>query len=298
MPAPSVSVILPTWNRAALLREAVQSVFAQTQRDWELIIVDDGSTDDTRAYLKTLPHDRVRVILHEHCANPARLRNAAANVARGKYVAFLDSDDVWDARKLEVQVAALARDTDARWSYTRARWIDERGGEVPPPAAREWTPCTGWIARELLTWTAWVALPTVMVERELLHTSGGFDESLIFHEDFELWVRLAVLSPVTLVADTLTSIRLHAGNTWRAAPATSLEGFVALYDRLASEPRLKNHRATISRMRAHAVVLLADRYRGERRPWRGVRALLGAPRGSMTRSWWLALAKNAVRGVL
>ena len=298
MTEPLVSVILPTWNRLALLRQAVDSVFAQTARDWELIVVDDGSTDGTREYLATLPGDRVRVVRREHCGNPAMLRTAAARIASGKYVAFLDSDDLWDAKKLELQLAALARDSRARWSYTRARWIDGEGQQLPTPEGRRWTPCDGWIVNELLAWTAWIALPTVMVERDLLDTVGGFDEALMFHEDFDLWLRLALQSPVALEPEPLTSIRLHGGNTWRASPSTSLEVFVRLYTRVTKDPRFARYRGTSRRMRARASVMLSDWYRAEREPWRGVRTLLGAPRGSLTADWWVALAKNMVRAVL
>ena len=98
---PVVSIILPTFNRAAYLRETVASVFAQSWTDWELIISDDGSDEATRAFIHTLEADeRVRVVWSPHSGIPAVTRNSALRVARGEYVAFLDADDLWDPAKL------------------------------------------------------------------------------------------------------------------------------------------------------------------------------------------------------
>src|SRR5262245_1051561 len=92
---PLISVVLPTYDRESYLREAVNSVVAQTYDDWEMVIVDDGSTDGTRAYLETLTDPRIRVVLREHCGNPALLRNLGVRISRAAYIAFLDSDDTW-----------------------------------------------------------------------------------------------------------------------------------------------------------------------------------------------------------
>src|SRR2546421_610268 len=102
-----VSVILPTYDRLPLLREAVESVRAQTWADWELVVIDDGSTDGTAEYLTELASvdPRVRVLRRPHRGNPARLRNEAVAASTGEYVAFQDSDDVWEPEKLARQLA-------------------------------------------------------------------------------------------------------------------------------------------------------------------------------------------------
>jgi glycosyltransferase involved in cell wall biosynthesis len=92
---PLVSVVIPTFNRERYLRDAVASVLAQTYDRWELVIVDDGSTDGTRGYLETLGDGRIRPILGPRGGNPAAPRNLGARTARGAYLAFLDSDDLW-----------------------------------------------------------------------------------------------------------------------------------------------------------------------------------------------------------
>ena len=298
MADPLVSVVLPTWNRAAMLREAVDSVFAQTLEDWELIVVDDGSTDGTREYLSTLPKDRIRVILHERCANPARLRNAALVVASGRYVALLDSDDLWDATKLERQLADMQRE-NARWSYSRVRWIDDRGAETPLPPGKRWQECRGWILHDLLAWNAWLALPAVIVDRETLRDVGGFDASLRFHEDFDLWLRLAGRYPITMTDAVLVSVRKHPGNTWRSDHLTTLHCFIEVYDRLIADDALRVERNTCLLRRSQLVPQLADAYRGQGRAREAVGLLLrGLPRGAVLRHWWSSLARSAYRWVL
>src|SRR5262245_28691418 len=151
VPAPRVSVVVPTFDAEACLREAVRSVFGQTWPDWELIVVDDGSTDGTGAYLAALNHPRVRVISLPHCGNPARVRNAGLAAATGTLVAFLDADDRWLPRKLEMQVSDLVGHPPARWSYTDMSRIDAAGRAEPLPPTVRWRPVSGRILPELLT---------------------------------------------------------------------------------------------------------------------------------------------------
>src|SRR5206468_5026028 len=117
-------------NRAAYLREAVDSVFAQTFTDWELIVIDDGSTDATAAYLKSLDDPRVRVIELEHSGIPAKVRNAGLGAATGEFIAFLDSDDRWYPRKLELQVAKCRNDSDSGWCSVHVDFVDDRGAPL------------------------------------------------------------------------------------------------------------------------------------------------------------------------
>src|SRR5690242_9472787 len=97
--SPTISVVLPTYNRAALLRQAIASVLGQTYDDWELIIADDGSDAATRDELSALRDSRVRCVFLERSGNPARARNAGVEAARGAWIAFFDSDDLWFPRK-------------------------------------------------------------------------------------------------------------------------------------------------------------------------------------------------------
>lgn len=210
MQPPQVSVILPTYNRLRFLPAAVDSVLGQTLKDWELVIADDGSDSETLEYLRTLERfPGVRVIRLAHSGNPGAVRNAALRVARGQYVAFLDSDDVWMPTKLEVQVRALRDSADCRWSYTDHIRVDAAGNSINWQRNPNRTLPQGDIVEALLRLHAGTPTPTVMAERALIEKAGGFDEQQGLHEDYDLWLRLALLSKVLAIGEPLSCVRRH-----------------------------------------------------------------------------------------
>jgi glycosyltransferase involved in cell wall biosynthesis len=203
---PAVSILMPTFERLQFLPPAIESVRAQTLTDWELIIADDGSGPDTRAYLESLADPRIRLLWMAHCGRPAVLLNAAARAARGEYLAFLDSDDIWLPRKLEAQLQSLRRYPARRWSCTAFALIDPEGA---PLAGRAVCPAvSGWVRDRLLT-DAVVAMPSVVVARSLLDEAGPLDESLVMCYDDDLWLRLAARSELDGIAEPLTRVRRH-----------------------------------------------------------------------------------------
>lgn len=206
----SVSIILPTFNRLEFLRPAIESVFAQSFTDWELLIADDGSSADTQRYLRTLDDPpRVKVLWLPHSGKPSVVRNAALREAQGGYVAFLDSDDVWLPRKLETQIASLRRHAERKWSYTRFALVDGSGKAAASGGGRDFPAPAGWILEKLLTAEIVIALPSVVVSREMLERLGAFDEELVMCEDVELWLRLAAHGEIDGVDELLTLIRRH-----------------------------------------------------------------------------------------
>lgn len=207
---PLVSVVIPTYNRAAFLTEAVDSVLAQTCTDLELIIVDDGSTDRTAMMVAEIADPRVNLISLPHSGSPARARNAGVERAGGRYVAFLDSDDVWDSSKLADQLAALSSRPDCRWCNSGVRIVDEAG--APHPRWRTHpAPPEGWIIEPLLRRQVGMSTSTMLVDRALLLEVGGFDEAFLSGEDYDLCVRLALRSPVARVLEPRVRGRVHAG---------------------------------------------------------------------------------------
>jgi len=207
---PTVSVLIPTYDRLHYLKEAVASVQAQTFPDWELIVVDDGSTDGTVAWLQALDDSRIRVLSLEHSGDLASLRNRGVDEAAGQYVAFLDSDDVWAPEKLQIQLAMLEAESEARWSYTAMRRMDAQGKEIRNSGVAPWRPISGWILEELLTLRAIVGTPTILVERDLVHEVGGFDPKVgSWITDYDLIFRLGTASPAVAVDETLTWVRVH-----------------------------------------------------------------------------------------
>ena len=218
---PLVSIILPTFGRLKYLRPAVASVFAQTLQDWELIIADDGSDEETRAYLRTLAGDcRIRLVWLAHSGTPAIVRNAALREAQGEYIAFLDSDDLWASRKLERQVETLRARVNCRWSYTAFLRVDASGDPLPEEAHRRWVPHEGDIFEQVVTGRAAVRTPSVLATRQLIAQAGGFDEALLSAEDYDLWLRLALYSDVAIVDEPLVYVRYHEENhtrEWQSA---------------------------------------------------------------------------------
>ena len=252
-----VSVIMPTYDRLQFLGPALDSLFAQTCADWELIVADDGSGAATRDYLRALhAPPRVRVIWLEHSGKPAVARNAALRAARGSYVAFLDSDDLWLPHKLERQLASLRRHPERQWSYTEFALVDAAGRlQALPLGSKHPAAISGWIAEPLLTGQTVIALPSVVVARETLERLGAFDEQLVMCEDDELWLRLALYSEVDAIEEPLTLVRrhgLHHGDDVTAWCDRRRVFEKAL--RTSADPRL---RARLRRLRAEMSAGLA-----------------------------------------
>jgi glycosyltransferase involved in cell wall biosynthesis len=207
--SPAVSIIVPTFNRLEFLPPAIESVYAQTFTDWELIIADDGSSEDTRAYLKSLDDPRVKVIWLTHTGRPSVVSNAALREARGEYVAFLDSDDLWLPKKLETQLESLRNHRERKWSYTKFAVVDGSGSPIVSANIRDWPTPTGWILEKLLEEVTVIAQPSVVVSRQLLEQLGAFDEDLVMCYDDELWFRLASHSEIDGIDEPLTLVRRH-----------------------------------------------------------------------------------------
>jgi glycosyltransferase involved in cell wall biosynthesis len=207
--SPAVSVVMPTFDRLQFLRPTIASVFAQTLTDWELIIADDGSGEETRAYLRSIADPRVRVLWMPHSGRPGVMLNAALREVRAEYIAFLDSDDLWVPGKLERQLASLKHHPERRWSCTGFALIDAAGS--PLVAARSsWPAPSGWVRNALFTFTdTMIAMPTVMAARSLLERVGPFDEELVMNYDGDLWLRLAELSELDGIDEPLTLVRRH-----------------------------------------------------------------------------------------
>ena len=280
-----VSVILPTYNRETYLQAAVQSVLDQTLTNWELIIIDDGSCDGTLSYLSSLTDSRVRVIARQHCGNPARLRNEALTSAIGDYIAFLDSDDLWMAEKLAVQLALLRQHETARWSYTHYERIDHAGRTIP---GGPWTPHSGAILEKLITIDAVAPMPSIMVERALLGEVAGFDETLFYCEDYELLFRLAAVSHALAIPQRLCKVRTHASNTARNRVSVH-QAWIVVYARLAA---MSDHqiKTLCWRMCANHALHLAGRHAAAGERWPTLQELGRALHYNPSRrTWWQAL---------
>ena len=195
--SPRVSVIIPTYNRSWCLSEAIDSVLSQTFQDMELIVVDDGSSDETPALLSHYA-DRLRV-LRQTNRGVSAARNSGIQAAHGDLIAFLDSDDTWQPDKLARQVDFFDRQPDAMICQTEEIWI--RRGVRVNPKQRHRKP-SGWIFEASLA-LCLVSPSAVMMRRDLLEEMGGFDESLPACEDYDLWLRMSLRYPIHLIDDAL-----------------------------------------------------------------------------------------------
>jgi glycosyltransferase involved in cell wall biosynthesis len=202
---------MPTFNRLEFLPAAIGSVLTQSFDDWELIIADDGSGDDTRSYLQSLADPRITLLFMAHSGKPAVMLNRGLQRARGEYVAFLDSDDMWRPHKLEYQVASLRRQPTRRWGCTGFALVDAAGQPLLPPRSSNCPAPSGWVRERLLT-DAVIAMPSVIAARDLLEEVGPLDEELIMCYDDELWLRLAAASELDGINEPLTIVRRHAAH--------------------------------------------------------------------------------------
>jgi glycosyltransferase involved in cell wall biosynthesis len=252
---PTVSVVLPTFNRLEYLPAAVNSVFAQTFGDWELILADDGSGEATCAYLRALSEQhpgaqsQIQVIWLSHTGNPGIARNAALRKARGEYVAFLDSDDLWMPTKLEVQVAALRSAADCGWSYTDHIRIDPAGKSINWQRDPRRKLYEGDIVEPLIRLQAGIPTPSVLAERALIERAGGFDEQQGLHEDYDLWLRLALLSKVRTLPEPLTCVRRH-GAHFSSSGVRNFEARLRVLDKARSRMTGSRQLSTLRSERA------------------------------------------------
>ena len=293
---PAISVILPTFNRDVFLRQSVESVFAQTCTDWELIIADDGSNETTRDYLRTLPESRVRTLWLQHTGNPAYVRNAALAAARGEFVAFLDSDDLWMPTKLERQLLALrAAGADSSWCYCLYDHIDASGNLiVPGRRAPPYFP-DGQVFAPLLKLELAIPMPCLFAARALLTAAGGFDEQQRFGEFHDLCLRLALRRPVTVVRDVLCRIRTH-NEHYSADRVGAHIGWLRLYEKmapLAPTARLRSHCMRMRSATALNVAWLQGNAADHAAVWSTLKAAV--PYSWRSPRWWYAALKAVVR---
>jgi len=194
---PLVSVILPVYNRAWCIRQAVDSVLAQTYRNRELVVVDDGSTDGTGRLLQK--YGGQIFVIRQPNRGVSAARNRGVRAASGDLIAFLDSDDLWLPEKLARQTAFFQGHPEARICQTEEIWI--RNGIRVNPRIRHQKPSGDIFERSLEL--CLVSPSAVMLERGLFQETGGFDESLPAAEDYDLWLRIGARLPVFLIEEPL-----------------------------------------------------------------------------------------------
>ena len=231
-----ISVITPTYNRARVLPAAVASVLSQTFGDFELIIVDDGSEDNTPDVLKPFFADRrVRYVYQEN-QGQSHARNLALKQATGDFIAFLDSDDVWAPDKLEKQLAVFRANSEVDIVHGDEAIINEQGSVVSLQNMRRYS---GRITRYLLADNS-VSITTALVRRRCFDEMGGFDTSVGVADDYELWLRFSarycyqyepgIVASYRVMADQISSDKRRR----YAANERIIQQFLARYGEVLS----------------------------------------------------------------
>jgi Glycosyl transferase family 2 len=265
-----VTAVIPTRDRAVLLRQTLHSVVAQRGVELEVVVVDDGSADGTGALVAGLGDERVRLVRHPRPRGVSAARNRGIAEARGSWVAFLDDDDLWAPDKLASQLAAAAA-AGAGWAYAGAVEVDAAGrllGGHPPPSAEELL--AGLRRRNLMP----AGASNVVARADLLAAAGGFDLALRHLADWDLWLRLGRLATPAGVPAPLVAYRLHDGQATLDTAGMLAEARV-LQARHGADPTVVLRWAAWSHLRA-------GRRRAALRAYAG--AVLAGDAGSLARA--------------
>jgi len=184
---PTVSIITPVYNAEKTIRETIASVLAQTFTDFELILIDDGSTDDSLSIMQRFSDPRIQLFTFPN-AGPQKSRNRGIDKATGQYLAFIDADDLWSTDKLECQVNALRETPQAAVAYSWTDVINEQSQVIHPGRYQDFE---GDVFEPLLRDNFLGSGSNPLVRAEAMRTVGGFDEAIVAGQDWDMWLTLA-----------------------------------------------------------------------------------------------------------
>jgi len=279
---PLVTVIIPTFNRASIVGRAIRSVLGQTYPDWELLVVDDASTDGTEREVRSYSDKRIKYIRHQNNRRVSAARNTGIRCARGEYVSFLDDDDEWLPEKLEREVEVLQNsDPDVGLVYSGKTVYDELGRvlQVRMPTL------SGWVYDAMLD-RHFIGSPSrVTVRKQVLDRVAGFDESFVNCQDYDLWLRVAKVSKIAVVPHCLVK-RYLLSDQMSGSLRRIGEGWEHILVKFRGDMRPR----TLSRHISRVAILLFnyEPRRARARAWEGLRIRPLQP------ELWAALALSAL----
>ena len=210
MKEPTVSIILPTYNRAYILRQSIGSVLSQSFTDFELLIIDDCSTDDTSSIVSSINDSRITYLKTPVNSGAAAARNYGISLAQGKYIAFEDSDDMWLNNKLELQLNLMEENPECGFSYHKIYYDMGKNNHgqnlfvILPDEKIPYAQKNGDIFTQLL-YDNLVGCPTMLIRHDALSAIGTFDTELKALEDYDLAIRLAKKYPALFIDEVLVS---------------------------------------------------------------------------------------------
>ena len=203
---PAVTVVVPTHNRRGMLEETLRTVLGQRGVDLEVVVVDDGSSDETSDFVSSVPDRRLSGVRHDEVRGVAAARNTGLQAATRPWVAFVDDDDLWAPDKLVTQIEAMRSDAQARWSCSGAVIVNGRMRPIryqPPMPRRDLSDVL--LSRNVIPGGA----SGVVLDTALARCVGGFDVGLSVFADWDFWIRLGLASPIAAVARPLHAYRVH-----------------------------------------------------------------------------------------
>lgn len=245
---PLISVIIPVYNAESTIRETVESVLKQSFSDFELIVINDGSTDSTVEILSQIHDPRMKVYSYPN-AGPNHSRNRGLSQASGEYVSFIDGDDLWTEDKLEAQLRALQKNPQAAVAYSWTNSIDESGEFLRRGSYISWS---GDVYEKLLLNDFIESGSNPLIRRQAIVEVGGFDESLPAAQDWDMWLRLAARYHFAVVPSIQILYRV-VNNSWSSNVARMERASLRVIERAYAEaPASMQHLKPIS---------LANRYK-------------------------------------
>jgi len=266
---PLVSVIINVRNGAAYLREALDCVMTQTFADWEVIIWDDCSTDDSARIVAEYKDPRVRYFLSPEETQLGQARANAIRQARGEWLAFLDQDDLWTATKLEKQMALADERVGLIYGRTVLFWPSGEKREYDQ--AHEFTPLPGGdIFSELFRSACFIAMSSAVLRRSAVEEAGGVPEWVEMTPDYYLYVAIARLYPARAVQEVVCWYRMHGSNMWQESRRKVHQEALMMIDQWAQylDPRIAAYRR-----RTHATALALEEMRSAASAGTGIRRL-------------------------
>jgi glycosyltransferase involved in cell wall biosynthesis len=235
---PTVSINLCCYNSEKFLEETLQSIFAQTYKDWELVIVNDGSTDFTESIIKAYINRDYPIIYHyQENHGLGYSRNKALGLSSGEFIALLDHDDLWLPNKLEKQVELLDSKPDVALAYSDAYLIDSKGKILCRISDKTYLPHGNVLTH--LSINPFIVCSTVLLRKRVLEEVGLFDTQLAVSEEYKLFLRIAERYEFEVVNVPLAKYRVHAGYTHRNIERAQEEAIATVKQCLAQNPGLE-----------------------------------------------------------
>jgi len=257
-----VSVIIPVYNASRFIGETIKSVLSQTYKDFEIIVVDDGSTDNSADIVKSFGDKKI-ILIKQKNRGVSAARNTGIKASTGKFIALLDHDDLWLPEKLEKQIPLLEKNPDVALVYSDVCYIDARGNPVSW-MLKQFEPHRGYVLKELFI-TDFIPCLTAVFRKDVIEKIGFFNERYRYAEEYELFLRMARFFQFDFVDEVLACYRVHQNNLSRNIIQSYLENIEILEHFYHSVPEVKKFEYVARKRIANMYFITGRRFQVEER---------------------------------